>query len=126
MKDLKIDFAIATKSIKTGVEGENEYDKQLKSPAIFGASKTIKFVCKDNFRLGENWFQIRGNLTMHGVTNSERFRATRIYDKDGEFLKFVVEGRVDLVDYDIDYSQVDQALETANSQIMFMNFEIEG
>ena len=81
------------------------------------------FNCHDNFRLGDKWFQLRGNLTINGTTNYVRLMLTpeRVDFNKSELINhYYISGEVNLFDYGIDYSD-----ECSGNKTMFINIHLE-
>lgn len=125
--DVTIDFEIDMKTVVSF----NEWTDHLRSSNVFNVQETplISFECRDNFKLGNGWFQIRGDLTINGVTRAVRFMLTpeRITDsKSGKMLnRFIINGDVNLFDYEIEYSDLAGNPEFVREKIMFLNIVLD-
>lgn len=122
LSDIKIDFAIDMRSISSFSE---EVTNELNSPEIFNTIlfPSMYFNCIDNFKLGENWYQLRGDLTINGVTKYVRLMLTpeRAGKKnDKQIYHFYINGNVNLFDFGIMYPG-----ETTKTKTMFININLE-
>ncbi len=90
-------------------------DGHLRSPDFFDAEKypTITFKSTKVTPLGNNEYRVTGNLTMHGITKEETFRAEyagQVKDLYGmQRAAFTVSGKVNRKDYNLNWNV---ALET--------------
>lgn len=125
--DITIDFKVNMASVATFSEEVGEY---LKSEAVFNtdAHQFIEFECIDNFKLGENWYQLRGNLTINGVTKdvSLMMNSSKHYLKSTGKTddKYVISGDVNLFDYGIEYIKEDGSLPLFKKGEMYFNVEL--
>ncbi|MBL4657687.1 MAG: YceI family protein [Flavobacteriales bacterium] len=125
--DVTIDFEMDMARIATFSE---QISNHLKSAAVFNVEENnhIVFDCRDNFKLGKNWYQLRGDLTINSVTNPVRLmmRSTRYYSKvkGKRNDKYVISGEVNLFDYGIEYTEGDGKKLFSKEKIMYFNIEL--
>ncbi len=88
------------------VRDEPSYDATESASEIQAASgfdanahPVIRFVTDNQFELAKDWIQLNGTMTIQGVSQKVRLRATPIYDSPGcrkRMVKVIVDGEVDL------------------------------
>jgi polyisoprenoid-binding protein YceI len=105
--DLKVSIDIPISSINTDDEGR---DGHLKGADFFDAEKypTIKFTSTSFKKIKGNMYQLKGNITMHGVTKpitmAVRYGGT-IKDPYGKTRAgFVISGELDRYDFGLKYN----------------------
>ncbi len=102
--DLEIDLTIEATSMIAAGDAENEFTANLHSKDAFHVKQhpLIEFKSNGNYPLGNNWYNLSGELTMAGVTQPVYLRTVPVYDANGNLKQFMLEGEVDLYDFNID------------------------
>jgi polyisoprenoid-binding protein YceI len=107
--DARIDFSIDVKSIDTDSE---DRDKHLRSTDFFDVGKypKITFSSNEMKKMGDNLYQLSGDLTLHGVTKKVildvKYGGT-IKDSYGNVKAgFKITGVIDRTDYGLKYNSV--------------------
>lgn len=107
MEDMQISFAIDPHSFKTNI-GE-EFTEQVKTPGLFMNERyeNITFQSTNIYKVGKDWYQINGKLTIKGEEQEVKFFATGIR-KANETIPsaLILEGQLNLFDWGIDYEKI--------------------
>ncbi len=125
LSDITVDFEIDMTSLIANIKEDGAYTRHIRSEKAFNTDEfpLMTFQCTDNFRLGDNWYQLRGNLTICGHSQSVLLRMTPV--AQGENIRLVIEGKVNLFDFGIAYEEMDGNQVHAKEKIMFINLELE-
>ena len=117
-QDLSVDFTINTESLKANGDSE-ELTKSIIAEEMFDGtgSNYINFKTEDIFRLGDNWYQLRGKMTIKDTEQVVRLRATPVRDND-RVREWVIEGMVDLDRFGI---HAEDGIESEWGHVMFIN-----
>lgn len=120
--DILINFSIDMNSLHSF---NQQTTNELKSELKFNTTENpyMVFKCEDNFRLGENWFQLRGILTINGISNYVRLMLTPEHagiKNSKQINHYFISGEVNLFDYGIIYPE-----EITRIKTMFININME-
>lgn len=125
---LKIDFDISAGSIVAVGSDTDKWTKKMRSPASFDVVKhpTISFSCRDSYRLGEDWYQLNGELTIKGKSRPASFHARPVFNEGGcnrVVQKYVLDGEVNLKGFGVSEGNVGGSAEM--SRTMYMNMVVK-
>lgn len=107
LEGMKISFAIDPSSFNSCV-GE-EYTAQVKTPGLFFSERhqKITFQSTHVYTKGVDWYQVNGTMSIKGVEREVTFFATGIRNpKDIMPSSLVLEGQMNLFDFEIDYEKI--------------------
>jgi polyisoprenoid-binding protein YceI len=120
LSKLKVNFAVNTKTLCVGGDDINqELTASIQSAEMFdgSGSQLISFKTEDVFVLGENWYQLRGKMTIKGIEKTVRLRATP-HLNGSSLVNLVIDGTIDLNEFEI---ESDTMGGEEAEHIMFMN-----
>jgi len=128
LEGLGIDFEVDNRTIVAGGIPSEKLTSQMKNAANFDIRNhpTMGFISEDTYYLGKEWYQLNGKLTIKGVSRPASFHARPIYGQEGGkrvLRNFVLDGEIDLRDYEITGSMVEDA--DVKARIMYMNLVVE-
>jgi len=129
LEGAEIYLKIAVDSIETG---NTMRDNHLKTTDFLDAAvfPDITFVSTDFIAVGDNRYELQGNLTLKGVTNAVVLEAAykgKTKDMWGnEVVVFNVKGSIDRTKYGVEWFQlIDDSIPVISKEIFFdMNIEL--
>lgn len=103
-RDLGIDFEIRTHSLVAMGKPNSDFSKDLRSAHGFDAKNEpyIQFHCIKATQVGEDAFELRGEMKIRGEFKPLTLSATPVWNKEGcgkRLVKFLIKGEVNLVQY---------------------------
>lgn len=121
-----VDFKVNTNTLLVNNDADGGMTESIQKEEIFDGNgeQYIEFTTKDVFQLGENWLQLRGEMSVKGVSTDVKLRATPIYEQ-GNITKLVIEGQVNLYDFGIEYAEAMSETILNTERTMFINLVCE-
>lgn len=122
------EFVIDMQSLSNSDLTDPEYNKKLvdhlKSDDFFGVDKhaTSKFIIKEVTPKGENVFDVKGDLTIKGITNSISFPAT--INNNGNEIEVTGNAVVDRSKYDVRFGS-GSFFDNLGDKMIYDDFELE-
>lgn len=115
MDDLKIDFAVSSKSLFALHEPEGEATAMVKGPNYFDAARypDIRFACEATYKLGTDWYNLKGKLFIKDKSFPVSFHSRTIREDSGSKrapIQFILDGKVNLEDFDIRTSRGEKTM----------------
>jgi len=107
LEEMNLSFNIDPNSFNA-CRGE-DLTERVKTPGLFIGDENEKITFKSTnvYTMGLDWYQVNGRLSIKGVERDVKFFVTGIRDpKDSMPSSLVLEGQVNLFDWDIDYDKI--------------------
>lgn len=126
LEDMKISFEIDPNSFNV-CSGE-DLTARIKTPGLFIGenNEKITFISTEIYTMGIDWYQINGKMSIKGVEKDVKLFATGIRDsKDSMTNLLVIQGRLNLFDWGIDYDKiVNGRSDTVPTKWMYINMKV--
>lgn len=129
LEDMSISFDIDVNTF-FACHGE-EFTESVRSPGLFrdGENDKMSFRSTNTYTMGLDWYQINGILSIKGVERPVKFFASGIRNEnDAMASAIVLEGQMNLLDWDIDYEKIvdgESASHTTKWFHMNMKFNVQ-
>ncbi len=107
LEGMKINFEIAPESFVSCYG--NKMTKIMQTPGVFVGehNESLLFKSKNVYTMGLDWYQVNGSLSIKGEERDVVLFATGIRAKDAVLpTSLVLEGKMDLSDWGIDYDLI--------------------
>lgn len=126
---VKIDFTLNTASLVAAIDEPEKWTSSIQSASSFDVKKhpQMHFKCTDSYRLGDDWYHLKGMMTIKGTTKPAVFRVRLVQQpvKGGPASrKYVLNGEVALDDFGVSGGRVDG--EAVRAYTLFMNMVVKG
>jgi len=129
LEGMKISFEIDPNTFN--VCASEELTQTIKIPGLFISKKNEKITFRTTaiYTMGIDWYQVNGMLSIKGVEREMKFFVTGIRNSSATRPTFLVlEGRVNLFDWDIDYNKIaglDAQLDSSKWMHLNMRFDLK-
>ncbi|WP_435263532.1 YceI family protein [Tenacibaculum sp. nBUS_03] len=127
LENMKLSFALDPESFKV-CSKEVDVNKTIKKPGVFINEKKeqITFTSTDVFTMGIDWYQVNGIMSIRGVEREVKLFVSGIRSTTEIYPSFLIlEGRVNLFDWGIDYDKVVTGISsTTSTKWMHFNMKI--
>lgn len=107
ISNMKLSFEIDPNTFV--VCANNNLTKSIRTPGLFMTEKNekITFRTKNSYKMGVDWYQLNGLLSIKGVYKNVTFFLTGIRKpKENWPTSLVLEGQINLFDWEIDYDNI--------------------
>ena len=94
---------------KSFVGPETQVTDRVTTSSMFMDEDNPKMVFKstNTFKMGEDWYQINGKLSIKGIDKDVKFFATKVVNsEDPKSGLLVLEGQFNILDWGIDYDKI--------------------
>lgn len=127
LENMRISFEVDPNSFNV-CAGE-ELTARIKTPGLFIGENNEKIIFRSTnvYTMGIDWYQVNGKMTIKGVEREVKLFVTGIRDSKEEMASsLVLEGRMDLYDWGIDYDLiVNGESDDVPNKWMFINMKID-
>lgn len=127
LEELKISFEVDPNSFN--VCAGDDLTARIKTPGLFIGenNEKITFRSIEVFTMGLNWYQLNGKMSIKGIEKNVKFFVSGIRDpKDSMASSLVLEGQVNLFDWEIDYDKiVNGKSDSVPTKWLHINMQIE-
>lgn len=128
LEEMKLSFEIDPNTFKV-FKVDTNLTEQVRKPGLFINEQNDKmtFVSTNVYTNGQDWYQINGILSIKGVKKEVTFFATGIRDPKTTMSKaLIIEGRLELFDWGIDYDKIVRGEPgPVSTKTMHMNMKID-
>lgn len=107
IESLEISFQINPETFN--VCASDDLTAKIKTPGLFIGKNNERIIFRSTnvYTMGLDWYQINGKMSIKGVEKEVKFFATGIRDpKESRPSALVLEGRMNLLDWGIDYDKI--------------------
>lgn len=108
LENMKLSFALDPDSFKV-CRGGVDLNKRIKKPGIFvnEEKEQITFKSTNVYTMGIDWYQVNGIMSIKGVEKEVKLFVSGIRETNETYPNFLIlEGRVNLFDWGIDYDKI--------------------
>ncbi|RBW62898.1 hypothetical protein DS884_00875 [Tenacibaculum sp. E3R01] len=125
LENMKLSFALDPDSFKV-CRGGADLNKRIKKPGIFVNDEKDKITFKSTnvYTMGIDWYQVNGIMSIKGVEKEVKLFVSGIRDTNETYPSFLIlEGRVNLFDWGIDYDKIITGV-SSNISTKWMHFNM--